>query len=343
MRRDHAAALALLEREQRRLGRAAAHAKATLAVARRFLASVAARPLGKIARFDVERFLAARIAAGCGKSMPARERSMLAVFFALLVRHAELDRSPADGVVVREPDAAPPVVLGDDAVARLLVAALEEPERSRQKRPRWTRALALRDRALVELFYAVGLRDAEARAARVVDLDADDASILVRAVKRGPSRRVPLPPRALFALVQYLGEARPLLVEGRDDPGHLLLGMWGRPLTQRASYAIVAAAAWRAGVRAHPHAFRRAIATALVRRGVPVTALQALLGHASVATTARYLAVERDELHRTVALLERPLLERPSSMASSLPASANAPADTEEPHEGSASNTAGHR
>ena len=68
---------------------------------------------------------------------------------------------------------------------------------------------------------------------------------------------------------------------------------------------MVAKAAKRAGVRCHPHALRRALATHLVRAGVNVRAVQVLLGHASLEETQRYVAVDRAELHRTVALLER--------------------------------------
>ena len=93
-------------------------------------------------------------------------------------------------------------------------------------------------------------------------------------------------------------------MQGREDPGHLLLTMRGQPLIQRTSYWIVRRAADQAGRRAHPHAFRRAIATALMRSGVPVTAVQQLLGHQSIETNARYLGVDREDLHRTVELLE---------------------------------------
>ena len=303
---SHHRALAVLADELRRLNRSAGHSQAIVKTARRFLLSVGRRPIGKIARRHIEAYLASRTVDGCGKTTPAREASMLRVFFAVLVERELLGESPATELAVRAPDPRPPIQLTQQQVRQLLVASLKEPAQARRRQPRWTRAVALRNRALLELLYGVGLRDAEVRAAQLVDLDPDDASILVRAVKRGRGRRVPVPPSAMKSIRAYLDKGRPLFVEGRKDPGHLLLSKWGRPLSSHTSYLAVRDIAGRVGLRAHPHAFRRAIATHLMNAGVPVTAVQQLLGHASLETTARYLGVERDELHRTVALIELP-------------------------------------
>ncbi len=308
MRRDHRSAIALFETELERLQRAQKHRALLLETARGLLDLVPRRPLAEIVRGDVERYLAACVASGCRPSTPARRGSALRVFFTMLVKHEMLAGSPLEGFRISEPSSAAPVVLSEGSVRKLLDATLEEPPISRQRRPRWTRAVALRDRALLELLYAIGLRDAEARRALVVDLDVDDASILVRAVKRGRWRRVPVPPRTLDAIGHYLAKSRPLFVRGRPDPGHLILTMRGQPLSQGCAYQAVTRAAQRAGIRAHPHAFRRAIATHLMRAQVPVVAVQNLLGHRSIETTATYLEVDRDELHRTVELLERPLV-----------------------------------
>jgi site-specific recombinase XerD len=167
-------------------------------------------------------------------------------------------------------------------------------------------AVALRDRALIELLYAVGLRASEAEAARVVDLDLAQGTLLCRRAKRGRSRVLPLPPACLPALARYLERGRPRLVRAEvEDQGHLFLSRRGRPLAYRgAVYGVVRRLARRAGVRAHPHAVRRATATHLARQGVNLGAIQALLGHVNVATTSIYLGVDPAELRAAVETLE---------------------------------------
>lgn len=104
---------------------------------------------------------------------------------------------------------------------------------------------------------------------------------------------------------RYLLEGRPSLVRPEvDDRGHLLLARTGRPWGKSEPYLTILRVASMAGVRAHPHALRRALSTHLVREGVSVPAVRDLLGHASLATTARYVEVDRAGLHRAVACLD---------------------------------------
>lgn len=110
-------------------------------------------------------------------------------------------------------------------------------------------------------------------------------------------------------LEAYLREGRPALVRpGVDHRGGLFLSQYGRPLVDNSIVTtLVERAAQNAGVRAHPHALRRSVATHLVREGVPVPCVQELLGHVKLATTACYVAVDRDDLRRAVEVLDRNL------------------------------------
>lgn len=168
--------------------------------------------------------------------------------------------------------------------------------------------MPLRDRALVELAYGLGIRASELCSALLVDLDQQDGVLLVRRAKRGQPKALPLPPAALPHLRAYLREARPALVRhgpGGRDRGHLLLTAIGTPLTPKCVRDIVRRLAARAGLRAHPHAFRRAFATHLARNGASLLAVQEALGHVRLDTTAIYVDVERDDLRRAIAILER--------------------------------------
>lgn len=140
----------------------------------------------------------------------------------------------------------------------------------------------------------------------MVDLDREGQTLLVRSTKRGAWRRVPITPQALLHVLAYLHHGRPLLLRGaRPDPGHLFVTTRGTPFSSALAFLIVRDVARAAGLRAYPHALRRAIATHLVQAGAPVPAVQALLGHRRLATTATYVGVDREDLRRTVRLLER--------------------------------------
>ena len=277
------------------------HAASTVRVRRRsvvrFLRAFAGRHLGWLTTADLEGYLA-RLGEHASAATQAAEADVLRGFLALLVEEGVIASTRMADVRVRRAERPPRLVPSEPAVARLLATA--------SAHPRWPWA-GLRDRAALEVLYGVGVRAAEVRAALLVDLDLERGSLLVRRVKRGEQRVLPLPPAAVPHLRAYVTEARPRLVGfgGGHDRGHLLLSNVGRPLGEDAVRRLVARVAARAGVRATPHAIRRGTATHLVRSGVPVTAVQALLGHERLDSTAVYVDLDREDLRRAVDQLDR--------------------------------------
>lgn len=247
-------------------------------------------------RADLERYLALR-SASVSPATQAEQATVLRGFFAALVEEDLLRASPMEEVRIRRAGRPPRLVPSEAAVARLLDGAARHPR---------SREAGLRDRAVVELLYGLGLRAAEARATLLVDLDLEHGTLLVRRAKRGGQRILPLPIRAVPHLRTYVVEARPGLARlGPDlDAGHLLLSGQGRPLSYDGVRAAVLRAAALAGVQATPHALRRSAATHLVRAGASVPAVQELLGHQRLDTTAGYVDVDRDDLRRAVAILD---------------------------------------
>ncbi len=146
--------------------------------------------------------------------------------------------------------------------------------------------IARRNQALVALMARAGLRVGEALALAPEDVKIDTRSgwVLVRRGKGMKERRVPLSAEARQALRAYL-QVRP------QQPGPLFLSRTFRPLSGRDVQRIVSAAARRAGIRRRvtPHTLRHSFATRFLRSGGDLATLQALLGHTSAATTARYL------------------------------------------------------
>ncbi len=163
-------------------------------------------------------------------------------------------------------------------------------------------ALALRDRAMLELLYASGARISEAVGLDVDDLDLDTAAVLLRG-KGSKERVVPFGSLAGEALGAYLVRGRPALsASGAGNPALFLNARGGR-LSRQSAWTVLVRAADRAGVTAEvsPHTLRHSFATHLIDGGADVRVVQELLGHASVTTTQVYTLVTVDSLREVYA------------------------------------------
>jgi integrase/recombinase XerD len=169
-------------------------------------------------------------------------------------------------------------------------------------------ALALRDRALLEVLYGTGARISEAVGLDVDDLDLVDGTVLLRG-KGSKERLVPVGSYAVEAVSAYLTRARPTLVStssttgGRSPGGALFLNSRGGRLSRQSAWTVLVRAAERAGVTADvsPHTLRHSFATHLLDGGADVRVVQELLGHASVTTTQVYTLVTVDSLREVFA------------------------------------------
>ena len=177
-----------------------------------------------------------------------------------------------------------PRVLSREEVRRLL------------EQPRGSAPLALRDRALLEVMYACGLRASEAVALELGDLDLEEG--LLRARGKGAKERiVPVGRQALAAMSVYLRSGRPELVANRVQT-RLLVNHRGSQLTRQGLYKIVQGHARRAGLqeKMSPHTLRHTFATHLLAGGCDLRSLQEMLGHADLATTQVYTHLSADRL-----------------------------------------------
>lgn len=270
---------------------------------RSFLAFVA-KPVAQIGREDVRRHLAERSKTVTAEVMVADLDAIRASFRAL-VEEEHLARDPTAGLSARRPPKQVKLVLSEKAVSRLFAEA--STVREWEERPGEHRlALALRNRAALELLYATGFRASELCATKVADLALDQPAILCRRAKRGVSRYLPLPKATVPHVERYLKEARPLLAQRGPglDEGRIFLTERGTPLGPVLFSTLVATLGASVGIKAYPHAFRRAVATHLVRAGVPIAYVRELLGHVRLETTQRYVEVNREDLRKAVELLE---------------------------------------
>lgn len=156
-----------------------------------------------------------------------------------------------------------------------------------------------RDRAVLELLYATGMRVSELTGLSLGDLDAEHGDTLVFG-KGGKERLVPVGTVALRALGRYLDTVRPRLDRGRAQ-GALFLNNRGTRLSRMSVWSIVKRAAARAGIdrRISPHTLRHTCATHLLEGGADLAAVQELLGHADISTTQIYTHLDREYLRQT--------------------------------------------
>lgn len=167
-----------------------------------------------------------------------------------------------------------------------------------------TTPLELRDRALLELAYACGLRAEELVSLKLESVQFDSESVRVEG-KGGKTRLVPLGEHASQALERYLDRGRPALEHANDDEPALFLSKSGRRLStsdvrrRLAAWTRHAVARSPALAQAHPHALRHSFATHLLDGGADLRAIQELLGHATLSTTQVYTRVESARLRST--------------------------------------------
>jgi len=156
--------------------------------------------------------------------------------------------------------------------------------------------LGLRDRAMLELMYASGLRVSELVALKVTDMSLNDGVLRVLG-KGGKERLVPFGGEARRWIERYLEESRPAILDGQQTPD-LFVTARGAGMTRVMFWIIVKKHATAAGIHVplSPHTLRHAFATHLLNHGVDLRAVQLLLGHADISTTTIYTHVARERL-----------------------------------------------
>ena len=238
---------------------------------------------------DIAAFLSGLAAGGEGRPAAAattigRKAACLRSFYRYLRREEAIDHDPtAELRGPRKPQRLPRVLTRDE-VNRLLA------------QPQGAGPLALRDRALLELMYACGLRASEAVGLELADIDLEEGVLRARG-KGSKERLVPVGRQALAAVLAYLRSGRGELLGARSER-RLFLNRRGQGLTRQGLYKIVQGHARRAGLaeRMSPHTLRHTFATHLLSGGCDLRSLQEMLGHADLATTQVYTHLSADRL-----------------------------------------------
>jgi integrase/recombinase XerD len=231
-------------------------------------------------------YLGQRRRDGLGTSSIHLEGRHLRPFYRWLCQRGHSPVDPADGLMLPKLPQRLPKTLSELDVQRLLEST------------HGTDRLSLRDRAILELFYASGLRLSELTLAKLENLSLSEGWIRVTG-KGGKTRLVPVGKSALSALQHYLDQARPQLVKTGKTTSWVFLGIHGSRLTVQRIEAIVKERALAAGLdpkKVHPHLLRHSFATHLLSHGADLRVIQEMLGHADIAATEVYTHVDTARL-----------------------------------------------
>jgi integrase/recombinase XerD len=259
------------------------------------------RDLDKLARFAGERrkrdvlaldqrelqaFIAQLREDGLGARSVARALHAVRGLYKFAVREGLLEIDPMENLSAPKAFTALPRYLTPSQVEALLEA------------PDAETPLGLRDRAILEVLYASGLRASELVSLQPKDVDLG-IGLLSCLGKGRKERLVPVGSKACALVARYLGEVRPGLARGRGAP-QLFLSQRGAGLTRNGLWGIVRRYAVATGVERTltPHVLRHSFATHLLERGADLRSLQAMLGHADISTTQIYTHISRERLRQ---------------------------------------------
>ena len=220
---------------------------------------------------------------GLSSRSSARYYSSLKGFLKYLITNGYLKQNPMEKLSAPKVSKGLPVVLNVSEVEKILNC------------PDTSTKLGLRDKSLLETFYACGLRVSELINLKVADLFLKQD--IIRVLGKGSKERlVPIGSSAIKWIEEYLSKSRPLLVKKAKSENYLFLNIRGLILSRMGVWKIVNQNAQASGIKkeVHPHTFRHSFATHLLEGGADLRAVQEMLGHADISTTQIYTHLDRD-------------------------------------------------
>ncbi|MEO8036998.1 MAG: site-specific tyrosine recombinase XerD [Acidobacteriota bacterium] len=238
-----------------------------------------------VERIDIVRYFQALRSAGISSRSVARALAAIRGMFRFLVAERHLKRDPTENLENPKLWATLPKSMQAFEVETLLRA------------PDAATPEGLRDRAMLELLYATGLRVSELIHVKIEDL-VMDAGFLRTIGKGSKERIVPFGDSARDAIVAYMEKGRGELAKDADP--YLFLSRRGRPMTRQSFWMKIVRYARQAGITAHisPHVLRHSFATHLLENGADLRSVQMMLGHSDISTTQIYTHVSRARLQK---------------------------------------------
>ncbi len=237
---------------------------------------------------DLARYIDSLYADGLSPRSIARHITTLRCFYGFLAREGEIAQDPTEFLTLPKQWSSLPKYLNRDEVERLLEA------------PKADKPTGLRDRAMLQLLYAAGLRVSELCRLELSSVERDLAVLRITG-KGNKQRIVPFGVPAGEAIDRYLGGGRPRLLKGRASR-FLFVTARGSAMTRQAFWKLIRGYGKQVGIFRDltPHVVRHSFATHLVEGGADLRSVQIMLGHADISTTQVYTHVARRRLRETV-------------------------------------------
>lgn len=243
------------------------------------------RSLIEATHADLLSYLASRVSSLAKASTTSRELSSIKRFYRFLLRQGKIGSDPS-------------LNIDSPRLPRYLPESLTETEvEALLNAPDITQPLGLRDRAMLELLYATGLRVSELVSLKLAQINPDMG--IVRVMGKGSKERlVPLGEEALFWVNNYVEKARPALLNDKVTDKLFVTARSSDVMTRQTFWHVVKRHAHQSGITKSlsPHTLRHAFATHLLNHGADLRVVQLLLGHADISTTQIYTHVARERL-----------------------------------------------
>lgn len=246
------------------------------------------KPLLKARRQDVRDFLDRLLSNEVDGRTVARKLSALRHFYKYLLLDRLIDEDPTLNIETPKQWKVLPKALSRDEAAQVMRAERAEPD------SKLAQAMWARDKAMMEILYAGGLRVSELVNLKLEDVKLDLGYALVHG-KGDKDRIVPLGAPAIHAVSEYLAQARGVVANGKHSP-NVFIGRNAHPLTRQRIWQLVQAAAKVTGRPSSPHMLRHSAATHMVEAGADLRTVQTILGHADISTTQIYTHLAMDRL-----------------------------------------------
>ena len=246
------------------------------------------RTLLNARRDDVRSFLQQLFSNSVDGRSVARKLSALRHLYRFLLLDKRVDRDPTLNIPTPKQWKVLPKSLGREEVEAMLRADISP------SAGKTSETLAIRNRAMLEVFYAGALRVSEITSLKLEDVKLDMGYVLVRG-KGDKERIVPVGRSAQEALTRYFRDARPNLAAGKSSP-FLFIARAAKKLTRQRVWQMVGLASASAGRHASPHMLRHSCATHMVENGADLRTVQTILGHSDISTTQIYTHVALDRL-----------------------------------------------
>lgn len=255
-----------------------------------FLEESGVASLSRVTREDISRFMFSQKDRGIAANSIARRLAAIRMFHRFLCRENITPSDPTSLIETPKLWRRVPDTLSCQEVENLIAA------------PHGNRAQEVRDRAILEVMYATGMRVSE-----VVNLKVDNVNLQIgflRCIGKGNKERViPLGKKAIAGITKYLSAPRQRLLHGRESE-YLFVSKMGKKISRQTFWKLIKKYAVIAGIRKNikPHLLRHSFATHLIERGADLRSVQEMLGHSDISTTQIYTHINKDRLktvHKT--------------------------------------------